>query len=42
MTVTHTPWREWAQATADEAPPYAVLDRQALLANAADLTRWSG
>ncbi|MEE2815649.1 MAG: alanine racemase, partial [Actinomycetota bacterium] len=42
MTVTHTPWREWAQATADEPPPYAVLDRQALLANAADLTRRAG
>lgn len=42
MTVTHTPWCEWAQATADEPPPYAVLDRQALLANAADLTRRAG
>jgi D-serine deaminase-like pyridoxal phosphate-dependent protein len=42
MTGMHTPWREWAQATADEHPPYAVLDRGALLANAADLTRRAG
>jgi D-serine deaminase-like pyridoxal phosphate-dependent protein len=42
MTATHTPWREWARATADEDPPYAVLDRRTLLANAADLTRRAG
>ncbi|WP_336645026.1 alanine racemase [Microbacterium sp. USHLN186] len=42
MPVTHSPWREWERATADEQPPYAVLDRAALQANAADLVRRAG
>ncbi|WP_231979180.1 alanine racemase [Tessaracoccus coleopterorum] len=33
------PWADWSAATADLDPPFAVLDRDALLANAADLVR---
>lgn len=33
------PWDMWAAATADEDPPFAVLDRGALQANADDLVR---
>lgn len=40
--VPEVPWREWTAATEAEDPPYAVLDRTALLANADDLLRRAG
>ena len=36
------PWKRWTAATQAEDPPYAVLDRAALLANADDLIRRAG
>lgn len=36
---THAPWKMWDEATADEEPPFAVLDRAALEVNAAELLR---
>lgn len=39
MRTAKAPWNAWSEATADEEPPFAVLDRAALHANAEDLIR---
>ena len=39
---TAAPWKRWSAATAELDPPFAVLDRGAFEANAADLLRRAG
>lgn len=41
-TMLERPWQAWDAATADEDPPFAVLDGAALRSNAADLVRRAG